>query len=71
MKIFFEKLQERFLAESTKIEKQSFPYKTAISEANVKTNRMVTTNWTYHTERGFASNSIFWKFRFILKTSCK
>ena len=32
-----------FLVRRTKIEKASFPYKTAISEANVKTNRMVTT----------------------------
>ena len=37
-------MEERFLAESTKIENPSFPYKTAISEVNVKTNRMVTTN---------------------------
>ena len=28
----------------------------AISEANVKTNRMVSTKLTYHKERGFASN---------------
>ena len=34
------KLECRFLVESPKIEKS---YKTAISEANVKTNRMVTT----------------------------
>ena len=37
----FKKLAYRFLVERTKIEKASFPYKTAISEANVKTNRMV------------------------------
>ena len=34
--------------ESTKIVNASFPYKTAISKANVKTNRMMTTKWTYH-----------------------
>ena len=44
------------MVERTKIEKISFPYKTAISEANVKTNRMVTTKWVYHRERSFASN---------------
>ena len=44
MKTFFKKLQYRFLVERTNIENASFPYKTAISEANVKTNRMVTTN---------------------------
>ena len=32
-----------FLIESIKIENASFPYKTATSEANVKTNKMVTT----------------------------
>ena len=51
---FFKKLECRFVVESTKIEKAPFPYKTAISEASVKTNRMVTTN--YHRERSFASN---------------
>ena len=42
--------------EPTKIEKASFPYKTAIPEANIKTNRMVTTKWAYHRERSFTSN---------------
>ena len=55
-KTFFKKLEYRFLVESTKIENASFPYKTAISEANVKTNRMITTKWAYHRERSFASN---------------
>ena len=41
---FFKKLKYRFLVErTTKIEKASFPFKIAISEANVKTNIMVTT----------------------------
>ena len=39
-----------FLVENTKIEKTSFPFKTALSEANVKTNRMATTKWTYQKE---------------------
>ena len=52
---FFKKLEYSFLVERTKIEKASFPYKTAISEANVKTNRVVTTKWIYHRERSFAS----------------
>ena len=55
MKTFFKKLKYRFLY-CFKIEKASFPYKIAISEANVKTNRMVTTKWAYHRERSFASN---------------
>ena len=43
MKTFFKKLEYRFLVESTKIENASFPHKTAISDANVKTNRIVST----------------------------
>ena len=42
MKTFFKTPEHRFLVERTKIEKTSFLYKTALSEANVKTNRMVT-----------------------------
>ena len=54
------KLDYRFLVESTKIENTSLPYKIALSEANFKTYRMVSTKWTYHKERSFASNySIF------------
>ena len=53
MKTFFKKLEYRFLVERTKIKKASFPYKTAISEANVKTNRMVTTKWAYHRKTVF------------------
>ena len=51
----FKKLEYRFLVESTKIEKASFAFKTAILEFNVKTNRMASTKWTYHKERSFAS----------------
>ena len=54
--IFFNKLVYRFLVESTKIENASFPYKTAISEVNVKTNKMVTTKWTHQNERSCASD---------------
>ena len=50
------KLEYRFLVETTKIESTSFLFKTALSEANVKTNRMATTKWTYHKEWSFASN---------------
>ena len=52
-KAFFKKLWYRFLVETTKIENTSFPFKTALSEANVKTNRMATTKWTYHKEWSF------------------
>ena len=43
--IFFKKLEYCFLVETTKIE---FPYKSALSEANVKTNGIANTKWTYH-----------------------
>ena len=67
-KTFFKNLEYRFLVESIKIENASFPYKTAISEANVKTNKMVTTKWTYQKERSFAGNYfIFLKILFQFK----
>ena len=56
MKPFYEKLEYRFLVEITKIENTSFSLKIALLEANVKTNRMATTKWTYHKEWSFASN---------------
>ena len=50
----------------------SFPYKTVMSEANVKTNRKVSTKWAYHKERSFASNYfIFLKILFQFKNSYK
>ena len=52
----FKKLERRFLVESAKIENATFSYKTPLSEANVKTNRVGSTKWTYHTGRSFASN---------------
>ena len=55
-KTFFKKLEYHFLVETTKIENTSFPFKTALSEANAKTNRMATTKWTYHKVWSFASN---------------
>ena len=55
-KTFFKKQENHFLVETTKIQNTSFPFKTALSEANVKTNRMATTKWTYPKEWSFASN---------------
>ena len=61
-------IKNRFLVESTKTENASFPYKAAISEANVKTNKMIATKWTYQKERSFASNYfIFLKILFQFK----
>ena len=39
-KNFCKKMKNGFLVEATKIENTSFPFKTALSEASVKTNRM-------------------------------
>ena len=50
---FLEKMEYRFIVETTKIENASIPFKTALSEAKVKTNRMATAKWTYHKEREF------------------
>ena len=52
----FQKTGVLFLVETTKIENTSFPFKTALSETNVKTNRMATAKWTYHKEWSFFSN---------------
>ena len=60
VKTFFIKFSCCFLVEGAKIENALFPYKTTISEFNVKTQRMVSTKWTYYNKRSFASNnSIF------------
>ena len=66
-------MEYRFLVKATKIENTSLPFKTALLEANVKTNRMATTKWTYHKELGFASNSasFFWKICSSFRTSQK
>ena len=45
-----------FLVESTKIVNKTLPCKTALSEANIKTNRVRSTKWTYHKEWSFANN---------------
>ena len=70
-KTFFKKLEYLFLVETTEIENTSFPFKTALSEDNVKTNRMATTKWTYHKEWSFASNyfTFFGKFVPVLESS--
>ena len=69
-KTFFKKLECCFLVESIKIENALFPYKTAISKASVKTNRIASTKWTYHEEWSFARNyflKFFFQFKNLLK----
>ena len=51
-----ENLFQKTGVKSTEIRNTSFPCKTAIPEANVKANRMVSTKWTYHKKQSFASN---------------
>ena len=55
-KIFFKKVEYLFLVEATMIENTSFLFKTALSEANVKTNRVATAKWTYRKKWSFACN---------------
>ena len=43
----FQKTGVPFLVETTKTENISSPFKTALSETNVKANRMKTAKWTY------------------------
>ena len=70
---FFQKLEYHFLVESSEIENARFPYRPALSEANIKTNRMGSTKWNYHKERSLASNSLFFFSEFCssLRTSYK
>ena len=71
-KTFFKNLEYHFLVKSTKIENAWFAYKTAISEANAKTNTMVTTKWVCHKEHSLASNYVFsWKICFSFRDSYK
>ena len=51
----FQKTGVPSLVETTKIENTSYQFKTALSEANVKTNRMATKKSTHHKGWSFAS----------------
>ena len=53
------KLEYRFLVESTKIEKASFPHKTAIAEFNVKKNRMVSKSEPITNNKGLPVTTLF------------
>ena len=69
-KAFFEKLEYRFLVKTTQTE-NTFPFKTALSEANIKANRMVTTKWTYHRVvfRQVTTYLFFWRICSSFRTS--
>ena len=70
MKTFFKKLEDCLLVETTEIENTSFPFKTALSETNVETNRMATTKIT---KKGvlLVPTLYFWKFFSSFRTSWK
>ena len=70
MQTLFKKLEYHFLVESTKIDNITFPYKTSLSEANIKTNRMGVQNWPI-TKNGVlpVTTFLFQKFCFSLGTS--
>ena len=71
-KTFFKKLDYRLVVESTKIKKASWPYKTAMSEANFKTNKIGDEKVPI-TKNGVLSVTtlLFWKFCFSVRTSYK
>ena len=58
-KIFFEKLEYRFLVDSTIIERATFLYKTALSNGNVRTNKMGRRKWTYHKKTQFCLKQLY------------
>ena len=71
-KTFLKKLEYRLLVESTTIENTSLTYNSVISEANVKTNRIVSTKWTYYKNGVLPVNPLlFWKFCSSLRTFYK
>ena len=45
-----------FLVKSTKIDNATFTYETALSDTNVKTNRIGNPKWTYQKEHNFTNN---------------
>ena len=70
-KNLLKKLENLSVVESTTIESVTYPYKTGLSGANVKTNRMGSTKWTHHKERSFASiyffkNKFFFQYKNLL-----
>ena len=58
-KTFLKKLKCCFLVGGAKIENVKFPCKNALSEANVKTNRMGCIKRTYHKVQSLATNYFF------------
>ena len=69
-KTFFEKLEYFFLVESTKIETETFPYKTDLSEAILGQVEWGVQNGPITKNRVLPVSTLFyWKFCFNLRTS--
>ena len=51
-KTFIKKLEYHFSVESTAIENATFPFKAALSKANIKANRMRSAKWIYDKKNG-------------------
>ena len=58
-KSFFKKLEYLFLVERIKIKNASFPYKTAILEASVKANTMMSTKFVLVTATGLEPTTTY------------
>ena len=63
---FFYKTGVSFVVKSTTIESVTYPYKTVLSEANVMTNRMRITKWTYLIFILFVSTGVLFESTFSL-----
>ena len=67
-KTSYKKLEYCFLVDTTTTESATFPYKTASSKANVRTNCVGSTTWSYQKERIFTTNCfIFFLFFFFFE----
>ena len=62
----FYKTGVSFVVKSTTIESVTYPYKTVLSEANVMTNRMRITKWTYLIFILFVSTGVLFERTFSL-----
>ena len=47
MGTLFKRLEHLFFVKISKTENATFPYKTVLSETNVRTNRMTIKHWTF------------------------
>ena len=78
-KTFFKKLEHRFLVKSAKIESATFPHKTALPEANFKTNYKIQNKYKTIVQNGpIKKNGVLpvttlflWKFCFSVRTFSK